>query len=260
MLLARALGIGKATVCRDLSALQATEPALSGKPHLAIDYDESMTFWRAYRQNGLGNEQPSHNLRFPLAQRGPAAGTRRDALPGKLAPERWPSVRPESEEQQTAEILRQSASLHRSPHPPAPPRRTACPPFAGLRPFPAHRDPGRRSRHTGRAQTELAAVLPFRVVTAWCGNTPNVALRHYLMTTDDHLDLASSLDVTPKTVTKKPARNPAQCTSELGSTGRAQRKNPSKFQRIPRGSSLFRLRNAQERTRTSTGEKIPTRT
>lgn len=85
-------------------------------------------------------------------------------------------------------------------------------------------------------ETELAAVLPLHVVTAWCGNTPNVALSHYLMTTDDHFEQASSLDVTPKRATEKPARNPARHTSESGSTEGTANKEPLE---TPLGSEGF---------------------
>jgi hypothetical protein len=79
-LLAKALGVGKATVCRDLSALQATRLALFGKPNIEANYEEYMTFWRYAHRTGLGNEQPGHNLRFPRAQRGPEARTRRNVV------------------------------------------------------------------------------------------------------------------------------------------------------------------------------------
>ncbi len=50
---------------------------------------------------------------------------------------------------------------------------------AGLEPWP-------RLFHAMRAsrETELAATFPVHVVTAWLGNTPRIALKHYLMTTD----------------------------------------------------------------------------
>jgi hypothetical protein len=79
-LLAKALGVGKATVCRDLSALQATQPALFGKRSIGMNYAEYMEFWRHAHRTGLGNEQPEHNLRFPHAQRGPEARTRRSVV------------------------------------------------------------------------------------------------------------------------------------------------------------------------------------
>ena len=50
---------------------------------------------------------------------------------------------------------------------------------AGLEPWP-------RLFHALRAsrETELAPEYPVHVVTAWLGNTPKIALKHYLMTTD----------------------------------------------------------------------------
>jgi hypothetical protein len=74
-MLASALGIGKATVCRDLSAVQATNPELFGKDIGSINYCEYMAFWRYAHRTGIGNEQPGHNLRFPANQKGPAART-----------------------------------------------------------------------------------------------------------------------------------------------------------------------------------------
>lgn len=50
---------------------------------------------------------------------------------------------------------------------------------AGLEPWP-------RLFHNLRAsrETELAATYPIQVVTAWLGNTPRIALKHYLQVTD----------------------------------------------------------------------------
>lgn len=73
VMLAKALGIGKATVCRDLSALQAVHPSLFGKQICGVTYAEYMCGWRYSHRTGMGNEQPHHNLRFPLTQHGPAA-------------------------------------------------------------------------------------------------------------------------------------------------------------------------------------------
>lgn len=72
-MLAKALGVGKATVCRDLSALQAVEPRLFGKQTCGVTYAEYMCSWRYSHRTGMGNEQPDHNLRFPQNQHGPAA-------------------------------------------------------------------------------------------------------------------------------------------------------------------------------------------
>lgn len=89
-------------------------------------------------------------------------------------------------------------------------------------------------------ETELAAELPLHVVTAWCGNTPKVALGHYLMTTSDHHDQAASLDVLVKRADEKAARNPARYTSELAEIAGSAKREPSEspensegFQRAP---------------------------
>ena len=56
---------------------------------------------------------------------------------------------------------------------------------AGLEPWP-------RPFHNLRAsrETELVETYPVQVVTSWLGNTPSVAMRHYLMTTDEHFATA----------------------------------------------------------------------
>lgn len=56
---------------------------------------------------------------------------------------------------------------------------------AGLEPWP-------RPFHNMRAsrETELVEEFPIQVVTAWLGNSPKVALRHYLMTTEAHFAAA----------------------------------------------------------------------
>ena len=52
---------------------------------------------------------------------------------------------------------------------------------AGLSPWP-------RMFHNMRAsrETELTERFPVHVVTAWLGNTPEIARKHYLQVTDDH--------------------------------------------------------------------------
>ena len=39
-------------------------------------------------------------------------------------------------------------------------------------------------------ETELVETYPVHVVTAWLGNTASVAGKHYLQTTEEHLDKA----------------------------------------------------------------------
>ncbi len=58
---------------------------------------------------------------------------------------------------------------------------------AGLEPWPKLFHSLRSSR-----ETELAADYPIHVVTAWLGNTPTIALRHYLLTTDADFDRAAA--------------------------------------------------------------------
>ena len=69
---------------------------------------------------------------------------------------------------------------------------------AGLQPWP-------RLFHNLRAsrETELVESYPVQVVTSWLGNTPSVALRHYLMTTEEHFEMAVR-------GTAKATQNPAQ--------------------------------------------------
>jgi integrase len=56
---------------------------------------------------------------------------------------------------------------------------------AGLQPWP-------RLFHNLRAsrETELASEYPIHVVTAWMGNTPRIAMKHYLQVTDDDFQKA----------------------------------------------------------------------
>ena len=57
---------------------------------------------------------------------------------------------------------------------------------AGLQPWP-------RLFHNMRAtrETELASDYPIHVVTAWLGNTPRIALKHYLQVTDADFERAA---------------------------------------------------------------------
>jgi hypothetical protein len=73
---ARALKVGKATICRDLSALQATAPASFGLFNGGVEYIEYMEGWRYAHRTWMGNEQPHHNLRYPNNQRGAEARIR----------------------------------------------------------------------------------------------------------------------------------------------------------------------------------------
>ena len=57
---------------------------------------------------------------------------------------------------------------------------------AGLEPWPRLFQNLRASR-----ETELAKDYPIHVVTAWLGNTPNIAMKHYLIVTDADFERAS---------------------------------------------------------------------
>ncbi|WP_391524847.1 tyrosine-type recombinase/integrase [Lacipirellula limnantheis] len=77
---------------------------------------------------------------------------------------------------------------------------------AGLKPWP-------RLFHNLRAsrETELVERYPLQVVTDWLGNTPKVAMRHYLMTTDEHFAAAVRDDnLTAEADADKAAQNAAQ--------------------------------------------------
>ena len=77
---------------------------------------------------------------------------------------------------------------------------------AGLKPWPKLFHALRSSR-----ETELAQEFPIHVVTAWLGNTPTVALRHYLLTTDSDFDRA--------TPAKGPAAQTVQISVQQGAEG-----------------------------------------
>ena len=62
---------------------------------------------------------------------------------------------------------------------------------AGVKPWPKLFVNLRASR-----ETELASLHPIHVVTSWLGNTPNIALKNYLMTTDTDFELATKVSVT----------------------------------------------------------------
>ncbi len=71
---------------------------------------------------------------------------------------------------------------------------------AGLNPWPKVFQNLRATR-----ETELVESYPIQVVTAWLGNTPEVAMKHYLQVTEEHY--------------KKAAQNAAQNMRELACSG-----------------------------------------
>ncbi len=87
-----------------------------------------------------------------------------------------------------------------------------------MRNAPVHRagldEPWPRLFHNLRAsrETELAADFPLHVVTAWLGNTPKIALKHYLMVAES--DFAKAV--------AGAAQNPAQYVQEMACKARNQ--------------------------------------
>ncbi len=75
--------------------------------------------------------------------------------------------------------------------------------------------PWERLFHNLRAsrQTELADQFPLHVVTDWIGNSPDIADRHYLKTTDHHFEKAIrglSADATVDATTQNPTQQAAE--------------------------------------------------
>jgi hypothetical protein len=81
---------------------------------------------------------------------------------------------------------------------------------AGLEPWP-------RLFHALRAsrETELAAEYPVHVVTAWLGNTPKIAMKHYLMTTESDFSKAIGKLV------QMAVQNPVQLSDNSGANSGA---------------------------------------
>ena len=92
---------------------------------------------------------------------------------------------------------------------------------AGLAPWPKTFQNLRSTR-----ETELVEDFPVHVVTAWLGNTPKVAEKHYLQVTEEHFKRAS-----------KTARNTAQYVSEKGRNG--SKEDESKIQGNAVSTSFF---------------------
>jgi integrase len=90
---------------------------------------------------------------------------------------------------------------------------------AGLQPWP-------RLFHNLRAsrETELVERFPVQAVTSWLGNTPSVAMRHYLMTTDAHFDAA--IQGEPEAAQNPAQRAHAEERTEAQPVGTAHEKTP----------------------------------
>jgi hypothetical protein len=93
---------------------------------------------------------------------------------------------------------------------------------AGLTPWPRLFQNLRASR-----ETELVEAYPVQVVASWLGNTPSVAMRHYLMTTDEHFASAVKGDESEaEGVTGEAAHKAAQ-RAHAGHRGDSQTPKPA---------------------------------
>jgi DNA-binding CsgD family transcriptional regulator len=93
---------------------------------------------------------------------------------------------------------------------------------AGLTPWP-------RLFHNLRAsrETELVEIYPVQVVTSWLGNTPTVAMRHYLMTTDEHFEAAIKGEVAGEKAAQNPTQQPHADGRNLPHDEVRKTKNPA---------------------------------
>ena len=66
-------------------------------------------------------------------------------------------------------------------------------------------------------ETELAREYPIHVVTAWLGNTPSIALRHYLLTTDEDFEKAAAIPNPTKESSNEPPTDAVQKAVQQGS-------------------------------------------
>lgn len=72
------------------------------------------------------------------------------------------------------------------------------------------------------AETDLAARFPIHVVAGWLGNTPKIAAKHYLMTTDADFDMASGK------ATQKATQGVPETSGIQRNPVPKERKNPAK--------------------------------
>ncbi len=106
-------------------------------------------------------------------------------------------------------------------------------------------DPWPRLFHNLRAsrETELVETFPVQAVTSWLGNSPTIAMRHYLMTTESHFEQAvkgpaEEPPIEPPTTPNKAAQNPAQSVSAGARTERTTAHFPDTNPREKRGYAM----------------------
>lgn len=94
---------------------------------------------------------------------------------------------------------------------------------AGLQPWP-------KLFHNMRAtrQTELEARFPLHVVCAWIGNSPQVAKKHYLQVTDEHLERVKGINLLEGALQKALQQDAVSDGNEL-QTNSAREENAEKI-------------------------------
>lgn len=88
---------------------------------------------------------------------------------------------------------------------------------AGLKPW-------ARPFHNLRAsrETELIETYPIQVVTSWLGNSPTIAMKHYLLTTEEHFQRACLTSASSKNSAQKSGAKSSARDADLAQN-RAQR-------------------------------------
>lgn len=94
---------------------------------------------------------------------------------------------------------------------------------AGLTPW---KKPFTNCRST--RETELAERFPIHVVTSWIGNSPRVAMKHYLQTTDAHFEDACRPDKPVANAVQNPVQHDAANDREESCDGKATTRTQQK--------------------------------
>ncbi len=109
---------------------------------------------------------------------------------------------------------------------------------AGVEPWPRH------SRTCASRGTELSQRFPIQVVAKWLGNTPDVALHHYLSTTEDDFKRAATGEAD---VVRLVRQNGPE---GVGNEPKEMAKTPGNFDSVRLGSETFESGNDPAWTRT----------
>ncbi len=117
---------------------------------------------------------------------------------------------------------------------------------AGLTPWP-------RLFHAMRAsrETELAKEHPIHVVTSWLGNSPRIALKHYLQVTDTDFERAAEVVGDGGAEAGAPSAQNAAQRAHAGSRGESLKKQKAP---TPVGASATRREPRRDTAQTSSGE------